>query len=320
MFFGSEAFRRYGWLRLLRRITRRRNAYFSIVFFSIVLFVLALHVTVKFHLHHSIEHYPKERAKETDWKISYSALHEAITRGQQDSRFTISYGFQSGTADRISGLITIFFYSLLTNRALLLYEDSVEDLAKFEYAYDLPSTEFLLTRQSLGNEVEKQMNQMIYSHNLSSYLMLSNETEYFLMNQVNYRTPHSHEEFYVHSNILNATRAEYVIIASNRGLTYRMFENPYVKERLLRVGLRPSTAFRSMFDFLLTPNKRTMEYIKPYLEFLNEPALKIGIAIRVGDHLFQGDKERVDVNYYENFFSCAQVLCPTLNDCICAAT
>ena len=41
-----------------------------------------------------------------------------------------------------------------------------------------------------------------------------------------------------------------------RRFTVGMFENPFYRERLFRMGLRPETAFGCAFDFLLYPKRR----------------------------------------------------------------
>lgn len=49
-----------------------------------------------------------------------------------------------------------------------------------------------------------------------------------------------------------------VFTASNRGRTYRLFDNPYHRRALAEMGLRPETAFGCAFRFLFKPNAAVM--------------------------------------------------------------
>lgn len=49
-----------------------------------------------------------------------------------------------------------------------------------------------------------------------------------------------------------------VFTASNRGRTYRLFDNPYHRRALAEMGLRPETAFGCAFRFLIKPNAAVM--------------------------------------------------------------
>ncbi len=46
--------------------------------------------------------------------------------------------------------------------------------------------------------------------------------------------------------------------ASNRGRTFRLFDNPYHRRALREMGLRPETAFGCAFRFLFQPNAAVM--------------------------------------------------------------
>ena len=45
-----------------------------------------------------------------------------------------------------------------------------------------------------------------------------------------------------------------IFVASNRGRTYRLFDNPHHRRALASMGLRPETAFGCAFRFLFEPN------------------------------------------------------------------
>lgn len=105
---------------------------------------------------------------------------------------------------------------------------------------------------------------------------------------------------------LNAS-APYAFIASNRGRTYAIFDNPAHGPELKRLGLRAESLARCAFHFLFTPNIATQRVMQPYLAALADPqALRIGIQIRVGDQVWGTDGSGATVSLYKHFFDCAE--------------
>jgi hypothetical protein len=92
------------------------------------------------------------------------------------------------------------------------------------------------------------------------------------------------------------------------GLTVRLFENPYVRQRLLDMGLFPDTAFGCAMDFLFAPNAEVQAVVARERQRLAEPgALKIGIQIRTNDSVLEQQPQISDLAPWEPYFRCAQV-------------
>ena len=51
------------------------------------------------------------------WQESYSKMHRSIVSGEQPGQYAISVPAPAGLSDRLVGLVTVFLYALLTNRA-----------------------------------------------------------------------------------------------------------------------------------------------------------------------------------------------------------
>ena len=49
-----------------------------------------------------------------------------------------------------------------------------------------------------------------------------------------------------------------IFLSSNRGRSFRLFDNPHHRRRLRSLGLRPETAFGCAFRFLFAPNAAVM--------------------------------------------------------------
>ena len=51
------------------------------------------------------------------WQESYSNLHKRILSGEQPGRYAVMVPTRSGVSDRLVGIVTVFLYALLTDRA-----------------------------------------------------------------------------------------------------------------------------------------------------------------------------------------------------------
>ena len=104
-----------------------------------------------------------------------------------------------------------------------------------------------------------------------------------------------------------------VILSSNRGRAFRLFESPRYRQWLLDFGLRPETCLACAFHHLFRPSAAVESLYGGTFRRLvdNKPILKIGIAVRVGDEVFGGSdkREQHDEAYLwsiaEPYFDCA---------------
>lgn len=239
------------------------------------------------------------------WPQQYASLHASILAEKRAPRYLVSMDMKTGLADRISGVMSLFFFALLSGRALQIgHQDSVPH---FEYAFDFPCIDLGLPFASpVYSNVLRNMH---YSKVSQGDL---DPRRYWTVDHFN-ADVHVDlvTDFFVSTNLSTQPAGHpdvpYVIAGSNRGRVFRLFENPYHRTQLQAMGLRPETAAACAFDFLFRPNqpvKDAMQYA--YSAMNNVQALKIAISIRVGDRVFENGytlaMERV-----QHFFNCAQV-------------
>ncbi len=65
----------------------------------------------------------EEGPKCGSWQTAYSQLHKSILSGEQPGRYAISVPAPAGLSDRLVGLVTVFLYALLTDRAFQIAGD-----------------------------------------------------------------------------------------------------------------------------------------------------------------------------------------------------
>eukprot|EP00204_Picochlorum_oklahomense_P002800 CAMPEP_0118804294 /NCGR_PEP_ID=MMETSP1161-20130426/22094_1 /TAXON_ID=249345 /ORGANISM="Picochlorum oklahomensis, Strain CCMP2329" /LENGTH=157 /DNA_ID=CAMNT_0006733015 /DNA_START=139 /DNA_END=608 /DNA_ORIENTATION=- len=71
-----------------------------------------------------------------EWQKEYANLHREILDGRLPARYVISVAVEAGIADRLSGLMSEFYYALLSGRAIKMI--TYGDLPDFSLAYDQP--------------------------------------------------------------------------------------------------------------------------------------------------------------------------------------
>ena len=106
----------------------------------------------------------------------------------------------------------------------------------------------------------------------------------------------------------------YVLLASNRGRSFKLFDNPNHKEELKRMGLTAENAFSCAFFYLFQPNARLQglySHLWQALSSLEPQQLKIGLRVRVGDaDGFRSSGKSIDgealLAKHMHFFQCAE--------------
>jgi hypothetical protein len=111
---------------------------------------------------------------------------------------------------------------------------------------------------------------------------------------------------------------QHVVMASNRGATCKLANNPYHSDDFWKMGLRPENAFMCGFWALCQPNKQVQRlYACDVWAPLADPhSLKIGIQVLFGDEVVNNDAERGNNLQYISsllslatpFFECAAAI------------
>ena len=88
-----------------------------------------------------------------------------------------------------------------------------------------------------------------------------------------------------------------------------MMHNAFHRDQLRAWGLTPDSVFMCGFFALCSPNRHIVDYYAPFWKRMSEPnLLTIGIKVRLGDHVFKGEKEDQGAALLAsvaNYFDCA---------------
>jgi hypothetical protein len=100
-----------------------------------------------------------------------------------------------------------------------------------------------------------------------------------------------------------------IVVATNRGRVWNLFDNPHHIGELLDFGLRPDTAFACAFRYLFRPRPEVVADFQPTWDRLADPAvLAIGIQVRIGDQVFRGIENDTGEDAWRSaapYFECA---------------
>ncbi|KAI9280712.1 hypothetical protein BY458DRAFT_500129 [Sporodiniella umbellata] len=200
-----------------------------------------------------------------------------------------------GLADRMGGMISTFFYALLTDRAYLLnWADNnplpLEDVWErphIEWSHDPKEMELLFTdpeNELLGYQKVDMLNRK--EKNLTAFILPDGGNTDF-------------------KDLWNGT---YIEVRSNRGFIIRTFQlSQKYKKQLNSIGLTKENAFRCITDFLFRPTIGSRRFLNAYKSlFEMKSVLSIGIQIRTDDNALANPQlDKNGLKRWGHFLKCA---------------
>lgn len=235
------------------------------------------------------------------WQSSYTALHKRILSGEAPQRYLVSIPPSTGLADKLVGLPTQLLWAVLTDRAL-----------QHVPRHSMPPFESFLNVQhinisgpNLPPHIADSPNRIDFLHYAerkgsigadAEYPFRFNFSEYFpicLRNNDSANTAIlTQSDLRIYPPTYFNTRT--LLIESNRGMTYRLFDNPFHRAELLALGLTPENAFSCAFKYLFSPIEDSCtgvcRHILQSIENAKQDQIAIiGIQVRVGDAAMEGN-------------------------------
>ncbi|KAI8385809.1 hypothetical protein BD560DRAFT_384425 [Blakeslea trispora] len=200
-----------------------------------------------------------------------------------------------GLADRMGGMISTFFYALLTDRAYLLNWAALNPLPletiwerpHIEWSHDPAEMEALFTDNTnplLGYQKVDLLNRKY--KNLTATLFPDGGNTDF-------------------NDLWNGT---YIETRSNRGYIIRTFQlSQRYRKALNAIGLTKENAFRCITNFLFRPTIGSRRFLNAYKRlFEMKSVLSIGIQIRTDDNALANPQYDVNsLDKWAHFFKCA---------------
>jgi hypothetical protein len=206
--------------------------------------------------------------------ISYAKYHQNVLQKNLPPRYLISVAVEAGFADRLTGIISLFWLAFLSKHA---FQIGIHDkLPSFQSAFDpvfinwirsdfseLHESPLLYTYEGIrGNNKIRQFNSSVdlKTHSLE-YLINNDKKTKQLFGESNlFQYPSSH------SNV----SISYVYASSNRGGTHHIYQNPYLREYFQKtLDLPPEKIFRCGYHFLFNVNAPVRELVAQHWPEMN---------------------------------------------------
>lgn len=243
------------------------------------------------------------------WREKYMDLHRGILSGSLPPRYLVSIAVEAGLADRVIGILTEFYFAVLTNRAFQI--TTYGTLPRFEAAFNAPYINWsrLMDPPEVTDNLKYTYRGLRGYQGNRLYGPDVNTSLYWPMYLVNDEISN---RFFSSANVSTFPQGhadvQTVFVASNRGRIIQLFDNPYHRGQLFEMGLRPETALSCAWNFLFSPNDAVQHAMTTEFAALRSSSmLKITINIRVGDHVFDPvADENTTLEPYELYFSCAE--------------
>ncbi|ORX51186.1 hypothetical protein DM01DRAFT_1384444 [Hesseltinella vesiculosa] len=203
-----------------------------------------------------------------------------------------------GLADRMSGMISTFFFALLTQRAYLA-NWAPENPIPLEYLFEQPFVNWTHKPSELKLIFDVPDNELLGFQ----YVDTLNQNYDSIGKSVFPDGPSQDFE-----KLWNGT---YVEVHSNRGYIVRTFDqSTRYTEQLQKMGLTKENAFGCLTDFLFRPSVDARRFLNMYRYlFSMKSVLSIGIQIRTNDNALANpelDHNNLEQWYY--YIKCANEL------------
>lgn len=238
----------------------------------------------------------------TAWQSKYSELHRSILSGKASPRYLVSVPVKEGLADLSLGYVSAFLWALITNRAyMVMHVDKLDNCdgsdvpckcnqRSIEHAYHSPNIDIKAPQLNWSQyRCLMPPYQKKFLCNVTQRIQYrptdQHSSRILTMNQVNQGF---REEFLI-TNMTRFPRrqhdAEIYLLATNRGITYDIFDNPFHSAYLQSIGLRRETAFPCIFNYLFERNDdvcigECKNVETQLLECGRNGTIRIGIQVR----------------------------------------
>ncbi|GAA5985607.1 hypothetical protein JCM10908_007039 [Rhodotorula pacifica] len=246
------------------------------------------------------------------WLDEYQKMHAEMLEGKRDPHF-ISYHCEQGIncgglGDRLLGMTSAFFFGLITQRAFLAEWQAPVPL---DVVFDSPHVNW--SHSSFTSERhpilgQKRLADAAADLDIIHFDRLAVDATFGTVSWNAKRDRPVTPGFELRDL---AYRSPWIKFFSNRGMVHRSFKYKHLQKRIGQLGLRESTAFSCISDYLFRPKPAALDLITQYTSVMALPTVfSVGIHIRTGDQSMrdpQYDKVNT-VKRHMSFFRCAREL------------
>lgn len=253
---------------------------------------------------------PTEKHCSNSWTENYSKFHRENVA--KDTPKLIFIPNISGLADRIIGLTTSLLLAVLTNRVFQIGNRSV--LLSLDILFNAPNIDWMrqLDEEWLIEPLRDSADIINYNETILA------EGKYSAINSIRNDSVVAAIAQSDVGNVLGNSKNVFLVL--NRGKTVAIFSNENYRDKLTSMNLTQYSTFGCLVNYLFSPKPEIFIPVLPQLRALIGhstptsirggtdawPTLRIGIQIRVGDHLMaSADEAAIGIAKFQYYFDCA---------------
>jgi len=265
-------------------------------------------------------HY-QPRCPTSSWSAPYASLHRDIRAGKVPPSYLVSIGVEAGLGDRLAGLLTEFWVSVLLNRALVMppYVDGALPMWEAGFAIRDFDWTFPVQRPELSAPLEFTYRGVRgYPRAKRAYDPAAvNGSLYAMYYWVNNgMSPYWRATFRTGNLPDHFATKPYLFVSSNRGASYMLLNNSrHHATQMQALGMDAANLAACTFEAVLAPSQATLLAYQGLMNAFtaNPNAVRISVNFRAGDSAFarlhrNTSVDKLDAELLfklEPFFDCA---------------
>lgn len=206
------------------------------------------------------------------WQTKYLQLHESILQGKTPihaQNYVVSVPVKAGGADILLGMMSLFLYALLTNRAFLHVKLQTEGhhAPVIEHAYqpatfnwESPEISPLLSYclwPPYDDSMDKRSCDLTPRPFLPHHTHNSTYHSFFMVDSFEQELFWEGDYRHIFGDENSAKNVH--LVASNRGNMYMAFFNPHHNRTLIGMGLHKETIFGCLYQYLFRPKSEVCQ-------------------------------------------------------------
>lgn len=227
------------------------------------------------------------------WLDAYSRVHAAARR----SRVLVSIGVEAGLGDRLLGVMSEFFWAVLSGRALLLTTYADGTLPRWEAAVEPTLFDWRAAESDFPSSLTTPLHYTYRGdrgfggdRSYGPGVDTSRDAQFYMVNRN--REVFGRENMSSFGGLVGGAGAgrERLFVSSNRGGVALLFGNPHHADWMRRVaGLTPSTAWACGWRALFAPGPVILAtYARVFEQLRRLDGRCVSVNVRAGDEILAG--------------------------------
>ena len=270
---------------------------------------VASHETPQSNLLHHPFYGVHDLCGDSAWLRAYADVHAAARR----SRVLVSVGVEAGLGDRLLGVMSEFFWAVLSGRALLLTTYSDGSLPRWQDAVDPVMFDWRAEEAEFPSSLTLPLHYTYQgergfggNRGYGPDVDPARDAQYYMVNRG--REAFLQENLTTFAGRRGAQGRERLFVSSNRGGVVALFDNPHHSAWMREVAhLTPSTAWPCGWRALFTPNAALLGTYSSIFSRLRPLSGRcVSVNVRAGDSFLAGREGFAALTpQHEAVFACA---------------